>query len=296
MGAAAEEAAEAIVIDPTLPAIPLPVEQLAQPPVILTPEQEEFYYSDISPFQEGRVLPGANSQIAMSQIRSEVGASGQCSLNDAAFRALISKSSGAQQAMSDYWGKSSELIYGENIAATGGFGSIGGGPNYDNGTTGNASRYVKGGVKNTTVNNYIDCSYWVCIPVSEPIEKETVVKLDYNFTHNWGKSRYSQSSIHAGCTDGNIGSFIPAAYSNSSNRMKDAVTLCSCGNDNGNQNIDGSSVSISAYSSKTFNASTFFTWNSSYTASSCLAFRGKIRGWNGYYTGTATINFKLTEM
>lgn len=47
----------------------------------------------------------SSGQIAMSQIRSEVGGSGQCSLNDAAFRDLINKSSGQQQAMSDYWGK-----------------------------------------------------------------------------------------------------------------------------------------------------------------------------------------------
>ncbi len=49
----------------------------------------------------------ANGQIDMSQIRTEVEGSGQVSLNDADFRALINKNSGQQQALSDYYGKSS---------------------------------------------------------------------------------------------------------------------------------------------------------------------------------------------
>ena len=170
--------------DPNMPTISRPALEPLQAPTILTPEQEEFYYSDISPFKEGRALPGTNSQITMAQIRTEVSGSGQCSLNDAEFRALINKNSGQQQAMSDYWGKSSELVYGQNTAAQGGFGSIGGGPNYDYGTTGNANRYVKGGVKNSTTNSYVECSYWVFIPLSQPINRGTVLKLDYSFTHN----------------------------------------------------------------------------------------------------------------
>ena len=53
----------------------------------------------------------SSGQIAMSQIRNEVGGSGQCSLNDADFRALINKNSQQQQAMSDYWGKKASAGY-----------------------------------------------------------------------------------------------------------------------------------------------------------------------------------------
>lgn len=49
----------------------------------------------------------ASGQIDMGQIRTEVEASGQVSLNDANFRELINKTSGQQQAMSEYYGKSS---------------------------------------------------------------------------------------------------------------------------------------------------------------------------------------------
>lgn len=63
----------------------------------------------------------ASGQIDMGQIRTEVGGSGQVSLNDADFRALINKSSGQQQALSDYYGKSSappEIMIWQNGAST----------------------------------------------------------------------------------------------------------------------------------------------------------------------------------
>lgn len=63
----------------------------------------------------------ASGQIDMGQIRTEVSGSGQVSLNDADFRALINKSSGQQQALSDYYGTSSkppEIIIWQSGAGT----------------------------------------------------------------------------------------------------------------------------------------------------------------------------------
>jgi len=299
----ASDGFESRVIDPSLPILPPPEFEPDQPTPILTPEQEEFYYSTPSPFLESRALPGTNSQISMSQIRAEVSGSGQCSLNDADFRALINKSSGQQQAMSEYWGKSAEINFGENVAAQGGFGSIGGGPNYDYGTTGNASRYICGGVKNTTTNSYVPCSYWVYIPVAQQIPQGTVVKLDYSFTHQADDNRYSAASVSVGyllaCPTNLTGtpSFLAPQYNTNQHRFYDAVTLCRTGNNGGKYHENGSEVSISSYSSKSFNTSTYFTWNASNTYTSAgLSFKSTISGFNGYFRSRATVNFKLTEM
>lgn len=297
--------------DPNMPTISRPALEPLQAPTILTPEQEEFYYSDISPFKEGRALPGTNSQITMAQIRTEVSGSGQCSLNDAEFRALINKNSGQQQAMSDYWGKSSELVYGQNTAAQGGFGSIGGGPNYDYGTTGNANRYVKGGVKNTTVNSYVECSYWVFIPLSQPINRGTVLKLDYSFTHNvnFQGNQYAVGYIYAGsldiCPQNALGqkAFLAAAYNNNSFRMKRSARILVTGDASGNYgylHIDGSEVQKNdmKYTSKAFSESTYFTWDASdsYQSTNGFAVEAATKGFNGYHRSDATVNFKLTEM
>ena len=51
-------------------------------------------------------LPDVGSPIDMGQIRTEVKGSGQVSLNDADFRALINKNSGQEQSLYDYYGKS----------------------------------------------------------------------------------------------------------------------------------------------------------------------------------------------
>jgi len=57
--------------------------------------------------------------ISMGDIRTEVSGAGQCSLNDADFRGLIGKSSGQQQAMSEYYNKSASQP-GEGEIGTGG--------------------------------------------------------------------------------------------------------------------------------------------------------------------------------
>lgn len=50
-------------------------------------------------------------QIAISQIHAEVGGTGQASLNDADIRGLIGKASGAQMAMSEWYGASAPAAY-----------------------------------------------------------------------------------------------------------------------------------------------------------------------------------------
>ena len=68
------------------------------------PEKYEGLVPQTIEYAETYKLPDVG-QISMSQIRDEVSGSGQCSLNDPEFRALINKSSGQQQAMSEYYGK-----------------------------------------------------------------------------------------------------------------------------------------------------------------------------------------------
>lgn len=90
----------------------------------MTADEQDLYfdfmwhpekYPDLVPqivnYADTYALP-ASGQISMSQIRTEVGGSGQCSLNDANFRALINKNSGQQQAMSEYRGKASGPVPG----------------------------------------------------------------------------------------------------------------------------------------------------------------------------------------
>lgn len=50
-------------------------------------------------------------QIAISQIHAEVGGTGQASLNDSDIRGLINKASGAQMAMSEWYGASAAAAY-----------------------------------------------------------------------------------------------------------------------------------------------------------------------------------------
>ena len=50
-------------------------------------------------------------QIAISQIHAEVGGTGQASLNDADIRGLINKASGAQMAMSEWYGASAAIQF-----------------------------------------------------------------------------------------------------------------------------------------------------------------------------------------
>ena len=77
-------------------------------------EEERLVWLDArnrsNPAGVTRDLPDVG-QISMSQIREEVSGSGQCSLNDPDFRALINKSSGQQQAMSEYYGKKASKGY-----------------------------------------------------------------------------------------------------------------------------------------------------------------------------------------
>lgn len=51
-----------------------------------------------------------SGQIAMSDIMTELGISGQTAMNDADVRALIDKTSGAQMSMSEWYGASSEYV------------------------------------------------------------------------------------------------------------------------------------------------------------------------------------------
>ena len=86
---------------------------------MLHPEKYEGLVPQTIEYAETYKLPDSGP-ISMSQIRAEVSGSGQCSLNDPDFRALINKSSGEQQAMSEYYNKSSGPWVNYDIEITGG--------------------------------------------------------------------------------------------------------------------------------------------------------------------------------
>ena len=91
-------------------------------------EEERLVWLDArnncNPLGGIRQLP-ASGQISMSEIRAEVGGSGQCSLNDAAFRDLINKNSGQQQAMSEYYGKKASQGHVWGTPSDGKYGNMG---------------------------------------------------------------------------------------------------------------------------------------------------------------------------
>ena len=143
-----QQESESYLVDPNLtPVLGEPVKLNFPPTPILTPEQREFYESDVSPFHPSRILP-IDGEISFFQIRDEVGGAEQCSFNDEAFRNLIGKSDGEEQAISDYYGKSFDLGFGENAQAVGGYGSLETSGTSGTGTTGNANRYVRARVGN----------------------------------------------------------------------------------------------------------------------------------------------------
>lgn len=56
----------------------------------------------------------SSGQISLANIRTELGQSGQIALNDATVRGLIGKSAGTQNALSEYYGASSEYVLSGN--------------------------------------------------------------------------------------------------------------------------------------------------------------------------------------
>jgi len=120
-------------------------------------------------FSQGNVrdLP-PSGVISMDDIRQEVKGSGQVSLNDADFRDLIGKSSGQQQAMSEYYGKS---------ASQAGDGEIGTGGNcfpYPNEVTANELGKRVWGV-NKALNKDGYCGW------------ENQIQSNTNWYHSWAK-------------------------------------------------------------------------------------------------------------
>lgn len=266
------------------------------PPVILTPEQREFYDNDPSPF----TLPNVGSSISMSQIRDEVSGSGQVALNDAEFRALIGKSSGEQQGLYDYYGKSSSIS--ENTPA------VSAQPKGHNCRTSesfaaDSSRYLSMYCGAVT-SGIAFSSVWNMIPLTPP-PKGTVVKLDYSITctcssngnaiHNWdmGVTESGDAGFDMSCV-----TYPPGV----GREFSGLLTLVN--GDRGRfsrdwyAHVDGSSQRQSgsfSWTSKVITFSTFFTWNKE-SAAKFLSFKAEANTNRDPVNATMRIDYKLTEM
>lgn len=294
-----QQESESYLVDPNLTPVPGEPVKLNFPPTpILTPEQREFYESDVSPFHPSRILP-IDGEISFFQIRDEVGGAEQCSFNDEAFRNLIGKSDGEEQAISDYYGKSFDLGFGENAQAVGGHGSLETSGTSGAGTTGNANRYVRARVgNNNTTGDRKEVRYWIFVPLAQAVPDDTtIVKLDYQFTHD-GSSVYNSAGIGVGTgrTPPSEG-FKPPEYQPSGHMIQNPFYLVYSdpSASYSAQHVDGSGIGIPSYSGqKQFNASTFFEWKRSKDQHIC--FEATTNGYNGGGESSATINYKLTEM
>lgn len=293
------EESASYIVDPNLePIYTPPPEIISQPAPVLTAAQKEFYESDISPFADGRILP-PSGEISFFQIREEVASSGQCSFNDEEFRSLIGKADGEEQAISDYYGKSFDLGYGENLEADGGAGAYEPGCTAS-GSTGRTSRYVRAQCNNNSLDgNRPEVRYWIFVPFAKDFGLEDkVVKLDYEFTHNHNHGFYSDGAISVGAakkarSPGSFLSPVPIAEEkNIFDFITDLVYLRP--GSFANQHIDGSAVSIPEYGSgQKFNASTYFTIQGD---RAWLVFQARVAGYNGGGFSEAQVNYKLTDM
>lgn len=265
--------------------------------IILTPEQELFYYGTRSPFDRTRVLPSTGA-ISMSQIKTEVEASGQVSLNDADFRALIERDAGKQQHMSEYRGKSAELPpFSEDNNAEGSWNSCGSGTGYSTHYA-DSSRYHN--VSTTSPDGGTITAYtWIMIPwgASKPANGQ-LVKLDYVIQAGWSNSSDGTGLWEIGATALSPGRFENTAQgANAQYTFSSTETLINGSSTGHSWHQDGGTqLSGSKFSSKVFNHSTYFNWGAPL---SYLSFRVRatVRGTNRNNTvSTSSINYKITEM
>jgi hypothetical protein len=265
------------------------------PPVILTPEQREFYDNDPSPF----ALPNVGSPISMSQIRDEVSGSGQVALNDAEFRALIGKSSGEQQGLYDYYGKSSSLS--ENTPA------VSAQPKGYNCRTSetfaaDSSRYLSVACGSVT-SGIVSAEVWNMIPFTPP-PTGTVVKLDYQITCTCSSNSNVIHNWTIGATQTGAPGFNMACSTNFDSSRQHWQSIAIINGDKGRfsrdwyAHVDGydqKQQGSFSWTSKVISYSTFFTWGHDSTRQ-FLSFSTKINTSGGSANGTMRIDYKLTEM
>jgi len=274
-------------------------EIVAEPPdVILTPEQRNFYYGTRSPFTLERVLP-STGPLSMSQIKAEVGASGQVSLNDADFRALISRDAGKQQSISEYRGQSAEPpAFSEDGAATGSYNYCGSGTGYSSHSA-DASRACSVGVTSPD-NGTISAETWIMIPwgSSKPASGQAV-KFDYNMSARWTNPSYGNVNWAIGSTLTSPDRFVNTPVgANRQYTFSQTLTFVSGSSSGGHQwhEDGGLKFSGSKFNSKTFNYSTYFNWG---TPGNFLSFKvyGSVRGTNrNNQAMISSIAYKITEM
>jgi hypothetical protein len=265
------------------------------PPVILTPEQREFYDNDPSPF----TLPNVGSPISMSQIRDEVSGSGQVALNDAEFRALIGKSSGAQQSLYDYYGKSSSLS--ENVSA------VSAQPQGYNCRTNetfsaNASRYISMSCGAVT-SGIASSGIWNMIPINPP-PVGTTVKLDYSVTCGCSSNNNAIHNWDMGVTESGAAGFNMTCTTMPDQSRRFGYLLTLVNGDRGRfsnewyAHKDGSLQKQSgsfSWTSKVITFSTFFNWGKEST-NKFLSFKAEANTNRDPISANMRIDYKLTEM
>lgn len=290
----------AVLPDSAPPPIIIPDEEQAK--AILTPEQEDRYYKSLE--SGARAVPGSGTLRLRGSIGLEagLGSSSNVKLNGSSqIRELIGKAAGAQTKMSEFYNASAEVIYGENQAATGGWGSNGYGPSYDSGSSGNSSRYINAAMY-TSGTSWVSVEYWIIIPWAKQPTSGTTVKLDYSFTHSGIDGRSGHGAIKIGGCNSNPGTFKQGTENNSQHRYYNVATLCGVSNysyypysfpekswhENGELKTEGN-----GYTSRTWTKSTYFNWGGTYTY---LAFQSRAQNYNGGSSSRATISYKLSEL